>query len=272
MNYYDNIDGASIIHRIETPSLKTFDPHQQQEGQLVTQVLDYYTDQLKSSQRALDYLELRGLKDEAIIDDYRLGYADRTIGLAIQQQSSVEESETRGMLQRLGLFKPSGHEFFRGSLVVPFIDESGVTTGGYGRRITTKLKSNSVYHVHWLSRELSFFNVKALINYDHVVLCKSPIEALSLLLTGMPNVVSTIAVRSFNAVHVDILKSHGIKSISIAFGGSNREISAASQTSRIIHQSGIKAHVIDFPSNADINSLYTSMENPKTHLNNLIIK
>ena len=42
----------------------------------------------------------------------------------------------RARLQRLGLYRESGHEHFNGSLVVPVLDEQAQVTEVYGRKIT----------------------------------------------------------------------------------------------------------------------------------------
>jgi DNA primase len=47
---------------------------------LLLQVVSYYNDTLKQSPDALKYLEARGLQSSEIIDRFRLGFANRTLG------------------------------------------------------------------------------------------------------------------------------------------------------------------------------------------------
>jgi DNA primase catalytic core len=47
---------------------------------LLKQVIDYYHETLKQSPEALAYLEKRGLQSSEMIERFRLGYANRTLG------------------------------------------------------------------------------------------------------------------------------------------------------------------------------------------------
>lgn len=46
----------------------------------------------------------------------------------------------RGQLQRLGIFRQSGHEHLSGSLVIPIVSAHDVVQGLYGRKITAGLR------------------------------------------------------------------------------------------------------------------------------------
>ncbi len=53
----------------------------------------------------------------------------------------------RGQLQRLGLYRASGHEHFSGSLVIPVINARGEVTEVYGRKINDNLREGTPYHL-----------------------------------------------------------------------------------------------------------------------------
>ena len=81
---------------------------------------DYYHERLTQSKAALDYLALRGLDDEQLVRRFRVGFADRTLGLRLPDRNRKEGAELRSRLQELGVFrKDSGHEHFNGSVVFP---------------------------------------------------------------------------------------------------------------------------------------------------------
>ena len=50
---------------------------------LLNQVVDYYHRCLKTTPDALEYLKARGLNNSELIDTFRLGYANRTLGLRL---------------------------------------------------------------------------------------------------------------------------------------------------------------------------------------------
>jgi DNA primase len=80
------------------------------------QVADYYHATLKESPEALAYLESRGLTSSEMIDRFRLGYANRTLGLRLPARNRQAGEELRGRLARLGVLRESGHEHLAGSL------------------------------------------------------------------------------------------------------------------------------------------------------------
>jgi DNA primase len=103
---------------------------------LLKQVVDYYHETLKASPEAIAYLDSRGLNDVALIDRFRLGFANRTLGYRLPKTALKAGAAVRTQLQRLGILRASGHEHLRGSLVVPILGERGRvahSTGGRSR-------------------------------------------------------------------------------------------------------------------------------------------
>lgn len=103
---------------------------------LLVQVVDYYHETLKGSAEALGYLKARGLDHPELIERFRLGYADRTLGLRLPDKTRKAGADIRARLERVGLYRASGHEHFTGSVVVPVLGEGGVVTEVYGRKMT----------------------------------------------------------------------------------------------------------------------------------------
>ena len=92
---------------------------------LLLQVVGYYNEALKQSPEAMQYLESRGLKSSEIIDRFRLGFANRTLGYRLPAKNRAAGAEMRGRLQELGIYRKSGHEHFNGSIVIPVFDSTG---------------------------------------------------------------------------------------------------------------------------------------------------
>ena len=87
------------------------------------QVIAYYHDTLKQSPEALDYLKARGLDDAELIDYFKLGFANRSLGLHLPQKNRKAGAVMRGLLKDIGIYRDSGHEHFTGSLIVPVINK-----------------------------------------------------------------------------------------------------------------------------------------------------
>jgi len=91
---------------------------------LLREVVDYYHETLMDSMEGIAYLEARGLADGTLIKHFKLGYANRTLGLRLPQKNRKTGAELREKLQRLGVYRERGHEHIKGSLVVQLINSN----------------------------------------------------------------------------------------------------------------------------------------------------
>ena len=115
---------------------------------LLMQVVDYYNETLKQSPEALKYLESRGLQSSEMIDRFRLGFANRTLGYRLPAKNRAAGAEMRGHLQQLGIYRESGHEHFNGSVVIPVFNAAGEVVEMYGRKITPNLREGTPNHLY----------------------------------------------------------------------------------------------------------------------------
>ena len=90
---------------------------------LLNQVVGYYHETLKQSPEALAYLQARGLVHGELVERFKLGYANRTLGLRLPEKNRKAGAEIRARLERIGVYRDSGHEHFNGSLIVPVLDD-----------------------------------------------------------------------------------------------------------------------------------------------------
>jgi len=205
-----------------------------------------------------------------MIARFNLGFSDKTFGLRLQKLERFEERLVRGALQRIGILKPKGHEFFHGSLIFPFVDMYGCYTGAYGRRVSEDPKWGSVEHVHWVTSKTTFFNEQAIRRDKHIVVCKSPLEALSWYQAGFRNAVATMGIHAFDHRHVAVLKSKGVECLDIAFNNDDEGVAAAEKIVKQLHHTGIQSRRVVFPEGHDSNSLLTSVDKPKSYFQSLI--
>lgn len=107
---------GKTIKRATTPKLATPLAADADLQGTLKHVLSYYHDTLKQSPEALEYLAGRGLNHPELIDTFKLGFANRTLGYRLPQKNRQEGAEIRGKLQQIGLLRQSGHEHFNGSM------------------------------------------------------------------------------------------------------------------------------------------------------------
>ena len=185
----------------------------------LAQVADYYHATLKESPEALAYLGSRGLVSSEMVERFRLGYANRTLGLRLPERNRKAGEELRGRLERLGVLRESGHEHLAGSLVVPLFDDMGGVVGMYGRKIRSDLKAGTPLHLYLPGPHRGVFNVEALRASKTMILCEALIDALTFWCAGFRNVASAYGIEGFTAELLEAFKRHGTEessSLSIA--------------------------------------------------------
>ena len=128
------------------------------DAQLLGQVADYYAATLKQSPEALAYLEARGITGSAAaqaIEVFKLGYANRTLGLRLPEKTRKAGAEIRARLEKLGVYRESGHEHLNGSLVIPLFDAAGQVVNLYGRKVRDDLRAGTYIFLQFSGSHLS---------------------------------------------------------------------------------------------------------------------
>ncbi len=122
------------------PKLPPLIEHTADDKKLLEIVVSYYHETLKQSPEAQQYLLKRGLQSAEMVEQFRLGFANRTLGYRLPDKNRVAGAEQRGQLQKLGIYRDSGHEHFVGCVVIPIFDLSSQVIEMYGRKISRPFK------------------------------------------------------------------------------------------------------------------------------------
>lgn len=215
------------------------------------QVVGYYHRTLKDSPEALDYLASRGLRDDAAISHFQLGFSNRTLGLRLPHTNREAGARLRGQLQRLSVLRDTGHEAMRGRLVVPLVDEAGVARGLYGRAIGP-LK-NASNHLYLPGPHQVAFNSAALAGQSTAILCEAVFDALAFWVAGHRNVTAAYGTEGFTAHHVEALKRHGVRDVLIAFDRDDAGDVGAAAVAQQLGALGFDCYRVLFPRGMDAN-------------------
>ena len=197
--------------------------------ELLLQVVSYYSETLKQSPEAMRYLESRGLKSSEIIDRFRLGFANRTLGYRLPAKNRAAGAEMRGRLQKLGILRESGHEHFNGSLVIPVINPAGEVMEMYGRKITSNLREGTPNHLYLPGEHRGVWNEEALAASKEIILCEALIDALTFWVAGHRNVTASYGVNGFTADHRAAFAQHGTERVYIAYDNDDAGNKAAAK-------------------------------------------
>jgi DNA primase catalytic core len=236
--------------------------------ELFAQVLDYYAERLQKNPAALEYLEKRGLNDPEALARFRIGFADRSLGLRLPEKNRREGKEIREHLQRLGIYRKSGHEHFNGSIVVPVFDDSGDVSEIYGRRIT-KPNPGSPKHLYLPGPHAGIWNApdafasppSASSGQGEVILCEAPLDALTFWVNGLKNVTFIYGTQGFPDYLETALIEHKTKRVYLAYDADKPGDTAAERDASRLAAKGIEVFRVKFPRGMDAND-YTLKVKP----------
>lgn len=219
--------------------------------QTLRDVVAFYHETLKQSPEALRYLESRGLRDSEMIARFKLGFANRTLGLTLPEKNRKDGAEMRGRLQRLGVLRAeSGHEHFNGSVVFPIFSLEGGVLGMYGRKIGGNLRTGTPLHLYLPGPHRGVWNEEALAASKEIVLCESVIDALTFWCAGFRNVTASYGVNGFTDDHRAAFRKHGVERVWIAYDADEAGDAAAQ---RLKEELGAISRRVVFPAGMDAN-------------------
>jgi DNA primase len=221
---------------------------------LLRQVIDYYHATLTESPEALAYLQSRGLTSPEMLDHFRLGYANRTLGYRLPGISWKAGAEIRGRLQTLGILRASGHEHFVGSLVIPVLDAHGQVTEVYGRKIRDDLRPGTPTHLYLPGPHQGVWNLNAFTASKEIILCEALLDALTFWCAGYRHVTASYGVDGFTADHLATMKQFGTKTVFIAYDRDEAGDRAAAALATQLMAEGIGCWRVEFPKGMDANA------------------
>jgi len=225
-----------------------------EDAELLNEVVGYYHTALKQTPEALAYLERRGLVHGELIDAFRLGYADRTLGYRLPAANRKAGAEVRGRLQQLGVLRQSGHEHLRGSLVVPIFDVHGRVANLYGRKIRDDLRPGTPDHLYLPGPHRGVFNIGVFAASDELILTEALIDALTFWTAGYRHVTSSYGAGGFTDELLEAIVSHGVKRVLIAYDRDAAGDKGAAAVAEALAARGVAAFRVNFPKGMDANA------------------
>ncbi len=256
------VDGGAAPKRSTVRALPvpvTFDAD---DAALLGQVVDYYHATLKQSPEALAYLESRGITGNAAalaIDTFKLGYANRTLGLRLPEKTRKAGADIRTRLEKLGVYRESGHEHLNGSLVIPLFDAFANVVNLYGRKIRNDLRAGTPTHLYLPGARRGLFNRAAFMPRDmagageELIVCEALIDALTFWCAGYRNVTSAYGIEGVTDELMEAIQAAGIKRVLIAFDRDEAGERGAAKLAERLMALGVDCYRVQFPKGMDAN-------------------
>ena len=245
---------AHVVKKGTTVKLESPVTSAADDQQTLLSVVEFYHQTLKESPEALRYLESRGLTNAEMVSHFKLGFANRKLGLTLPDKNRKAGADLRGRLQRLGILRAeSGHEHMNGSVVFPVFSQAGEVLGMYGRKITPGLREGTPLHLYLPGPHRGVFNEEALLVSKEIILCESIIDALTFWCAGFRNVTCSYGVDGATDDHKAAFQKHGTRSVWIAYDRDEAGDAAAERLKDELAKLGITSHRVLFPKGMDAN-------------------
>lgn len=264
---------------------------------LLGEVADFYhrtlmENPLATAAPALAYLQARKLADPALLAHFRIGYADRSLGLRIPSKSVRDGATLRIRLSRLGVLRDSGHELMTGAVVVPILgqpaDLSALTdqaasgsaalpplpvVGLYGRMTCDRLRPGTVYHRYLTGPHRAAWNAAGCLaaamrtGDGSVILCEAILDGLTFWAAGFHAVTAAYGVHGFTDHHRALLATPGVRSVFLAYDNDDPGNAAASTLADTLIGAGLSVYRVAFPAaTKDANGLACASDDPAAAL------
>ena len=259
----------SPVKRAFTPKLDSPVAFDADDYTVMAQVIDYYHQRLKQTPLALEYLQKRGITEEAI-DTFKIGYADRTLGLRLPNAVTKAGGEMREGLKKLGLLRAeTGHEHFNGCVTFPITSAAGITEI-YGRKVYNNLRPGTHYHLYLPGPHVGVFNERAFTASREIILCESIIDALTFWCAGFRHVTTIYGTEAFTDELWASFLTHKTERVYLAYDRDKAGDRAADRDAARFLSKGIECYRIKFPQGMDANDYARKVTPPDRSLRLLI--
>ncbi|KFF61490.1 DNA primase [Pectobacterium brasiliense] len=269
-------EGLSLPHAVDklrrelgsVPAAEPLPPvadiaNEQERQALLHRVTEFYHHTLLNAPEVIAYLEKRRLNHPELVAQFRLGFANRTLGYRLPSKKLKDGAAIRAQLQTIGVMRDSGHEHLAGSLVVPVIDSHGQVRELYGRKLCDKLRAGTPKHLYLPGPHGGVWNEQALVASKTVILCESLIDAMSFWVAGYRNVTAAYGVNGFTEEMRESFIRHGVKQVLIAFDNDAAGDDGAVKLAAALAADGITPFRVVFPSGMDANGYLCQVAEPE---------
>lgn len=249
LDYLNQRYGGNWVDNNETINFASMS-----DAELMKWAILHYKQTLKKERLGLNYLNKRGLEDVDLIEEFSLGYIDRSLAHHLPSNRSSAGEQVRNRLQDLGLLRASNHEHFRDCVVVPIYTETGEVGEVYGRKISPNIKPEFPKHLYLKGKHRGIFNLQSLNGKKVLLLCEAIIDALTLYRIGFKAVTSSFGVEGFTDEMFNFFKAISIEVVFIIYDGDEAGERGSRKVAQRLIQSGINCFQVLLPQEQDVNS------------------
>ncbi|MDA8403272.1 MAG: CHC2 zinc finger domain-containing protein [Desulfobacteraceae bacterium] len=269
---FDQVKFPEAINRLSLPSIKTGAVKKKISPQtptamltrLLNRVIGFYHTAFTEDPRAREYLEQRGIRDNPLFADHKIGFANGSLLNVL-----ADNGDTTRQLKELGILNDKNHEHFYGCVTFPLYDKDGNPKGMYGRRITESKESAN--HLYLPGPREGLFNREALKTHKDIILTESIIDSLTLMNAGIKNTIPCYGVNGLTPSHMDLFKAHRPEKILLCFDADDAGKTATQTVKTRLAQESMTAYPVTLPDGQDINDFFLLTANPAERFSELLL-
>jgi len=283
---FDQVDFKEAVKRLSdngfkaTGNSKRKKPYVKQPGlaakqiKLLNRVIEFYHTAFAEDPRAKEYLINRGITDNAIFSDFKIGFANGTL-----LNTLPGEGDIYNQLKQIGVLNSKGNEHFYGCVTFPLYDMDGNVNGIYGRRIDDlsacnaqagMVTGNVPDHLYLPGERHGLFNRQAAKAHKEIILTESIIDSLTLINAGIRNTIPCFGTNGFTSDHVRLFKQSGVETVYICFDADESGAKATKSVSSGLQAENIRTHALNLPKGQDINNYFLLTANAKDQFKELL--
>ncbi len=245
---------------------------------LLNDVVTFYHESLKgpAGEAARRYLTERGLVSSEMVDRFKLGYANRSLGYRLPRRNRKSAGEVRRRLMRLGIFREkTGHEHLNGCVIVPVFDEPTAqgdrnVVGLYGRKAGRD--AAEPLHLYLKGPHRGVWNVEALAGAKEITLCEAAFDAMAFWCAGHRAVTWAYGAEGFTKDHLAAFRRYGTEKVIIAYDRDEGGDRAAEKLAPVLADAGIDVYRALFPRTAKDANEYAQKVTPASESLGLVLR
>jgi len=230
-------------------------PRTPQQQAILNKTAEFYHKTFQQCAEGKAYLKSRGISDPALLETFRIGYANDTIKNALPP-----DGELIADLKAIGILNMDGKEHFRDCVVFPIYDPAGTgnVLGMHGRKTHPAAKPCNLclpgpyagVWNHWAFKRLS-----AVASREGAGACSSKIilvteeimDACTLWQAGYKNAIALYGTDGFTEAHMKMFAANRIETAFLVMSGDHARKGAAVKLSERLRGEGLDVFIVNMP-------------------------
>ncbi len=229
---------------------------------VLSRAIDFYHTAFCEDPRGREYLEERGITDNKLFADHKIGLAAGTLLNVLPEEGDIKEQ-----LQEIGVLNDKGKEHFYGCITFPLYDLAGNPAGIYGRRMIGK----GADHLYLPGSRRGIFNRQAAKANNAIILTEAVIDAATLISNGITNTIPCYGVNGLTDDHISLFKQHGVEKIHICFDSDESGDRGREAVVTKLQAEGLTVAPVILPEHKDINDFFLLTADAKERFAQLLL-